>query len=95
MYVVSDCTYPLCQKSQRFFGAHTIHYDLGEDSEAGVDSEGIASVCLFCNYHLLDLRFVVTQSNWHHIFCWSHVGGGFIGLAKIQKVSYINFTSTS
>uniref|UniRef100_A0A0E0CY42 Piwi domain-containing protein n=1 Tax=Oryza meridionalis TaxID=40149 RepID=A0A0E0CY42_9ORYZ len=26
------------------FGAHTIHYDLGEDSEAGVDSEGIASV---------------------------------------------------
>uniref|UniRef100_A0A0D3FGB1 Piwi domain-containing protein n=1 Tax=Oryza barthii TaxID=65489 RepID=A0A0D3FGB1_9ORYZ len=46
MYVVSDCTYPLCQKSQRFFGAHTIHYDLGEDSEAGVDSEGIASQVL-------------------------------------------------
>uniref|UniRef100_A0A0E0CY40 Piwi domain-containing protein n=1 Tax=Oryza meridionalis TaxID=40149 RepID=A0A0E0CY40_9ORYZ len=28
------------------FGAHTIHYDLGEDSEAGVDSEGIASQVL-------------------------------------------------
>ncbi|EEE58710.1 hypothetical protein OsJ_10165 [Oryza sativa Japonica Group] len=34
------------KKSQRFFGAHTIHYDLGEDSEAGVDSEGIASQVL-------------------------------------------------
>ena len=59
MYVVSDCTYPLCQKSQRFFGAHTIHYDLGEDSEAGVDSEGIASVAAsldwpkFRKYHTL------------------------------------------
>lgn len=49
----------------------------------GVDFEHLASVCISSNISFI-LFFPCYQ--WAIIFCWSHVGDGFSGLAKIQKV---------